>query len=327
MENFSLFLHRLKTEAVSAKPPIIVPPYLKKGDRIGITCPAGYLNVANVKTCVQTLQAWGFEVVVGKTVGGKSNTYFSGTDEERLHEFQAMLDNPEINAILCGRGGYGSSRLLDKLRFNRFKKTPKWIIGFSDITALHGHLLSKLNTSSIHGPMASAFIYGKKDPTYIQSLRGCLTGRKIRYSHAAHPMNRLGKSSAPLVGGNLSLFCHLLGTPSEIDTRNKILFIEDIGEQHYAIDRMLVQCKRSGKLKHLAGLIVGGFSDMKNTERPFGKTLEEIILDAVVEYDYPVCFGFPISHDPANLAVKLGLTYTLSVSNTLVTLNEQSAQS
>jgi muramoyltetrapeptide carboxypeptidase len=322
MANSSLFLHRLKTEVVSAKLPILVPPYLKKGDRIGITCPAGYLDAANVKICVQTLQAWGFEVRVGKTVGGASSTYFSGTDEERLHEFQEMLDNPEINAILCGRGGYGSSRLLDKLRFNRFKKAPKWIIGFSDITALHGHLLSKLNISSIHGPMASAFIYGKKDPTYIQSLRGSMIGRKIRYTHAAHPLNRLGKSSAPLVGGNLSLFCHLLGTSSEIDTRNKILFIEDIGEQLYAIDRMLVQCKRAGKLNDLAGLIVGGFSDLKNTERPFGKTLEEMVLDAVGEYNYPVCFGFPISHDPANLAVKLGLTYTLSVGKTVVQLNE-----
>jgi muramoyltetrapeptide carboxypeptidase len=322
MESFNLFLHLLKMEVVSVKPSVIVPPYLKKGDCIGITCPAGYLDAQNVKICVQTLQAWGFEVVVGKTVGGESNTYFSGTDEERLNEFQEMLDNPKINAILCGRGGYGSSRLLDKLRFKQFKKSPKWIIGFSDITALHGHLLSRLNTSSIHGPMASAFIYGKKDPTYIQSLRGCMIGRKIRYTSTVHPLNRLGKSTAQLVGGNLSLFCHLLGTPSEIDTRNKILFIEDIGEQFYAIDRMLVQCKRAGKLKHLSGLIVGGFSDMKNTERPFGKTLEEIILDAVGEYDYPVCFGFPISHDPANLAVKIGLNYSLSVGKIVVQLNE-----
>jgi muramoyltetrapeptide carboxypeptidase len=308
--------------SAKTKSSIICPPFLKKGDVIGITCPAGYIEKNKVSTSIQTLHEWGFEVMLGNTVGSNSTTYFSDTDENRLAEMQAMLDAPEIKAILCGRGGYGSSRLLDHLDFSKFKKHPKWIIGFSDITALHGHLLSKLNISSIHGPMASAFIYGKKDPTYIQALRGCLIGRKIKYAHAGHPLNRLGKASGRLVGGNLSLLCHLLGTPSAIDTKDAILFIEDIGEQLYAIDRMLVQWKRAGKFKNLAGLIVGGFTEIKDTERPFGKSIEEMVMEAVSDYDFPVCFGFPISHDHTNLAVKLGIEYSFSVGPKLVQLNE-----
>ena len=249
---------------------IKIPPYLKKGDTIGITCPAGYMAAEKAQTCISTLQSWGFEVMVGKTLGSKSKNYFSGTDEERRNEMQAMLDDENINAILCGRGGYGVGRIIDQLDFTKFKKKPKWIIGFSDVTVLHSHLFTKIKVASLHAPMAAAFNDGENE--FIKSLHKAITGKKAKYSCAAHPFNKPGTATGELVGGNLSLLAHLTGTASDINTKNKILFLEDIGEQIYNIDRMLYQLKRSGKLDKLAGLIIGGFTDMKDTERPFGKT-------------------------------------------------------
>jgi muramoyltetrapeptide carboxypeptidase len=302
---------------------IKIPPYLKKGDTIGITCPAGYMAKEKAQTCIDTLQQWGYQVMVGNTLGSNSANYFSGTDEERLNELQAMLDDDSINAILCGRGGYGTSRIIDRLDFKKFKRKPKWIIGFSDITVLHNHIFSNYKTASIHAPMASAFNDGGAKNEYVQSLKKMLTGKRNKYSCAPHPNNQQGKATGELVGGNLSLLAHLTGTPSDINPKNKLLFIEDIGEYIYNIDRMLYQLKRSGKLDNLAGLIIGGFTDMKDTDRPFGKNMDEVLHDIVKEYAYPVCFHFPVSHGTENYALKIGGTYQLNVGRTKVQLSEQ----
>ena len=301
---------------------IKVPPYLKKGDMIGLTCPAGYMMKEKAEVCIQTLQQWGFEVMVGKTLGSDSPTYFSGTDEERRNEFQAMLDDETIQAILCGRGGYGVSRIIDDLDFTRFRKKPKWIIGYSDITVLHCHLNRKLKTASIHSPMAAAFNQDGDKNEFIRSLRNALLGRKANYKCAPHDLNKVGSAKAELVGGNLSLIAHLLGTPSDLDTSGKILFLEDIGEQLYSIDRLLYQLKRSGKFKNLAGLVIGRFTEIRDTERPFGKPLNELIADIIKEYDYPVCFEFPVSHERENYALKVGVTYELKVGKKTVQLLE-----
>lgn len=299
---------------------IKIPPYLKKGDCIGITCPAGYMAAGKAQTCIHTLQGWGFEVMVGKTLGSASKNYFSATDEDRRDELQAMLDDVNIKAILFGRGGYGVGRIIDKLDFTEFKKNPKWIIGFSDITVLHTHLFSKIKVASLHAPMAAAFNEGENE--FIQSLHNAIIGKKAKYNCAAHAFNRPGNVTAELVGGNLALLAHLTGTPSAINTKNKILFIEDIGEYVYNIDRMMYQLKRSGQLDKLAGLIVGGFTDMKDTERPFGKSAYEVIKEITAFYDYPVCFGFPVSHGKENYALKEGVTYTLKISKTKTQLLE-----
>jgi muramoyltetrapeptide carboxypeptidase len=302
---------------------IKIPPYLKKGDTIGITCPAGYMAREKAQTCIDTLQAWGFEVMVGKTLGSGSTNYFSGTDEERLNEFQAMLDDGSIKAILCGRGGYGVGRIIDQLNFSPFKKKPKWIIGYSDITILHAHIYSNYKIATIHSPMAAAFNNGEYKNQYIASLHNAITGKKANYKSPSHPYNKPGTATGELIGGNLSLLTHLIGTPSDFKTKNKILFIEDVGELIYSTDRMLYQLKRSGKLDGLAGLIIGGFMDVRDTERPFGKTIEEVINDIVKAYEYPICFNFPVSHEKENYALKVGVTYQLKTGRKIVSLTEK----
>lgn len=287
---------------------------------IGITCPAGYMAAEKAQNCITTLQSWGFDVMVGKTLGSNSKNYFSGTDEERRDELQAMLDDENINAILFGRGGYGMGRIIDQLDFTKFKKKPKWVIGFSDITVLHAHLYTKIRTASLHAPMAAAFNEGENE--FIRSLHNTIKGKKAKYSCSTHSFNKTGTATAELVGGNLTLLAHITGTSSDVDTKNKILFLEDIGEQNYNIDRMFYQLKRSGKLQNLTGLIIGGFTDMKDTERPFGKTVYEAIRDIINEYDYPVCYSFPVSHGTENYALKIGLHYTLKVGKNKTLLSE-----
>lgn len=299
------------------------PPYLKKGDCIGITCPSGYMAKEKAQTCIKTLQSWGFDVMVGRTLGNESGNYFSATDEVRCNELQAMMDDESIHAILFGRGGYGLGRIIDQLDFKAFRKKPKWLIGFSDITILHAHILANYKIATLHSPMASAFNKEGYKNEFIQSLHKAITGKKAKYKCAPHVLNRMGTVTGQLVGGNLSLLAHITGTKSDISTKNKILFIEDIGELIYSIDRMMYQLKRSGKLDQLAGLVVGGFTDVEDTERPFGKSVYETIADAVQEYDFPVCFGFPVSHDKENYALKIGATFELRISNRITQLTEQ----
>jgi muramoyltetrapeptide carboxypeptidase len=301
---------------------IVIPPYLKKGDTIGIVCPAGYMPKEKIKTCIQVLQRnWGFKVKEGKTLGSGDN-YFSGSDDERLDDLQEMLDDPTVKAVLCARGGYGVGRIIDRIDFKRFRKDPKWLIGFSDITVLHVHIHTLFKIASLHAPMAGAFQNEGYKNEFVLSMQKALTGKKANYISSVHPFNHPGKATGVLVGGNLALISHLVGTRSDLNTQGKILFLEDVGEQLYNIDRMLYQLKRSGKLDKLAGLVIGGFTDCKDTERSFGKTAFEIIHYQVKEYTYPVCYGFPVSHEKENYALKVGGTYSLSVSRNRVTLKE-----
>jgi muramoyltetrapeptide carboxypeptidase len=301
---------------------IVIPPYLKKGDTIGIVCPAGYMPKEKIKTCIQVLQRnWGFKVKEGKTLGSGVN-YFSGSDDERLDDLQEMLDDPTVKAVLCARGGYGVGRIIDRIDFKRFRKDPKWLIGFSDITVLHAHIHTLFKIASLHAPMAGAFQNEGYKNEFVLSLQKALTGKKANYISSVHPFNHPGKATGVLVGGNLALISHLVGSRSDLNTEGKILFLEDVGEQLYNIDRMLYQLKRSGKLDKLAGLVIGGFTDCKDTERSFGKTAFEIIHYLVKEYTYPVCYGFPVSHEKENYALKVGGTYSLSVSRNRVTLKE-----
>ena len=298
-----------------------IPPYLKPGDTIGIVCPAGYMPLEKAQTCIETLTSWGFKVIAGKTLGHQFN-YFSGTDKERLHDLQQMMNDKNIDAILCGRGGYGTGRIIDKLDFSKFIKHPKWIIGFSDITILQNHLFSNYKIASLHAPMAAAFNDGELNNEYIQSLHYALIGKKADYKIEGNILDQKGNAKGIMVGGNLSLIVSAIGTSSDIKTKNKILFIEDIGEYIYNVDRMMYQLKRSGKLDHLKGLIIGRFSEMKDTTIPFGQTIEEVLKDLVKEYDYPVCFRFPVSHDKENYALKIGVKYKLHVEKNSVELKE-----
>lgn len=299
----------------------IIPPYLKPGDTIGIVCPAGYMPFEKAQTCIETLTAWGFKVIPGKTLGNQFN-YFSGTDKERLHDLQHMMDDKSIDAILCGRGGYGTGRIIDQLDFSKFMKHPKWIVGFSDITILENHLLANYKVASLHAPMAAAFNDGEFKNQYIQSLHDALIGKKADYQTKGNIMDQYGSEKGILVGGNLSLLVNAIGTSSDVKTKNKILFIEEIGEYIYSVDRMMYQLKRSGKLDELRGLIIGRFSDIKDTTIPFGKNVEEVIKDLVKEYHYPVCFRFPVSHDKENYALKVGVKYKLKVQKDMVQLKE-----
>lgn len=287
-----------------------IPPYLSKGDTIGLVAPAGFMPEENFQQSIQTIREWGFRVLPGKTPGHQFH-YFSGTDEERKTDLQNMLDDPQIKAILCVRGGYGTGRIIDQLDFRKFKKNPKWVIGFSDITVLHNHIFSNFNIATLHAPMSAAFNEGEYQNEFVQSLRKALTGRKGNYKTLAHPFNHYGNAQGTLVGGNLALLTHLIGTRSDINTRNKILFIEDIGEYIYNVDRMMIQLKRSGKLDQLNGLIIGSFNDMKDTTIPFGMSVEEVIKERVKEYNFPVIFGFPVGHERANYALKVGVKYEL----------------
>jgi muramoyltetrapeptide carboxypeptidase len=298
------------------------PPYLQTGDTIGIVCPAGYMRFEKAQTCINTFESWGYKIKIGKTLGGDSQNYFSGNDEERLADFQQMLDDDEVKAVFCARGGYGIGRIIEQVDFKKFKKKPKWVIGFSDVTILHSHIYSNYKIASLHAPMASAFNNDEYKNEFVQSLKNVLEGEKIKYQCSVHEFDKKGDAVGELVGGNLTLIAHLIGSSYDIKTKGKILFLEDVGEYLYNIDRMFYQLKRNGKLKKLAGLIIGGFSDMKDTERPFGKSVYEIINDVVKEYDYPVCFNFPVSHEKENYALKIGVGYKLKIGKNKVALEE-----
>jgi len=300
----------------------IIPPYLKKGNTIGITCSSGFMEKVKANACIKTLQEWGLEVMVGKTLNSTSTNYFSAPDEEKIAELQAMLDDENIHAILFGRGGYGMGRIIDKLSFKKFKKNPKWLIGFSDITVMHCHLIGACKIASIHGPMAAAFNKSSGSAKNVEALKNVIFGKKIHYDCAYHPFNTIGSAEGKLIGGNLALLCNVIGTKSDFDCKNKILFIEDVGEYKYAIDRMLHQLKRAGKFDQLAGLIIGGFTDIKDTERPFGMETNAIIKEVLKEYNFPICFDFPISHGKENLAVKIGMNYNFKVTKAKTALKE-----
>ncbi|GGI26110.1 S66 peptidase family protein [Pedobacter mendelii] len=302
-----------------------IPPYLKQGDAIGITSPAGYITLEQIQPSVLQMQSWGFNIKIGETIGKRDFTY-GGTDEERLIDFQKMLDDHNIKAIMCARGGYGFVRIIDKLDFSSLKKTPKWIIGFSDITVFHCHLAKNYGIASIHSKMCNSFPddWEKAEPIQIEtilSIKNALIGEQMFYTAPINPNNRLGKVDGVLVGGNLSIIETLAGSDSDLDTKNKILFIEDTGEYLYSIDRMFWNLKRCGKLKNLKGLIIGGFKvKPDDVGEEFGKTIYDIVLEKVKEYNYPIAFDFPVGHQRNNFALKCGVKHVLDVNETVSTL-------
>jgi muramoyltetrapeptide carboxypeptidase len=319
-----------KAAAINEDPEVAIttPPYLKKGDVVGITCPAGFLSFADVMPAATKLQEWGFAVKMGGTMGKRDFT-FGGTDDERLQDFQQMLDDEEVKAILCARGGYGVVRIIDDLDFTKFAKKPKWIIGFSDVTVLHSHVNANFNIASIHSKMCNSFPddWNKADVVQIDtidSIKKCLLGDAMQYTAIVNEKNKLGTATGLLVGGNLKMIETIAGTKSEINTDGKILFVEDTGEYLYSIDRMFWNLKRSGKLDKLKGLIIGGFkikgADSKDEE--FGKNLFEIVLEKVKDYNYPVCFDFPVGHQKNNFALKCGVKHELTVTASITTLKE-----
>lgn len=277
------------------------PPYLKKGDKIGIVAPARKISKEEIQFAVEAFQKWGLEVVFGKNLFQAENQY-SGSDEQRASDLQAFLDDSSVKAVISARGGYGTLRIIDKLDFTKFQKNPKWIIGYSDITVLHSHI-HNFGIETLHATMPINF---QKNEESVETMRKVLFGEKLSYEMQNQPLNRKGEASGELVGGNLSLLYALQGSKSDISTDGKILFIEDLDEYLYHIDRMMISLKRSGKLSKLSGLVVGGMTDMKDNTVPFGKIAEEIIMDAVKEYKYPVCFGFPAGHQEKNLALPFG---------------------
>jgi muramoyltetrapeptide carboxypeptidase len=295
------------------------PSFLKTGSVIGITCPSSYVAAEKVAAATGVLEHWGFKVKPGNTIGTNFH-YFSGSDNERLADLQQMLDDSEIDAILMGRGGYGMSRIIDSLDFKKFLDKPKWICGFSDITLLLSHIERNFGIQSLHSPMCGAFTKDTADDLHLKTFYAAITGESLYYHAPASEFNRPGKAHGTLTGGNLSLLAHNIGSPSDADTAGKILFIEDIEEYLYKIDRMLLTLKRAGKLDNLSGLVVGYMTNMLDTERPFGQRVEEIIWDKVKEYDYPVCFNFPCGHEDINNTLTIGASHSLLVSENGATL-------
>ncbi len=305
----------------------VVPKYLKRGDTIGITCPAGYITEEEIRPAMLQMMEWGFYIKIGDTVGRKDFT-FGGTDEERARDFQKMIDDPKINAIMCARGGYGAVRIIDQLDFSKIAEKPKWIIGFSDITVMHGHLNRNYGVASIHSKMCNSFPsnWSEAEPIQIDtilSIKQALTGDKMKYTTIANVQNKSGTAEGILVGGNLKTIETLSGTKSDLRTAGKILFVEDTGEYLYSIDRMFWNLKRTGKLDKLAALVVGGFKvKVDDAGEEFGRTLQDIVLDKVKEYKYPVCFDFPVGHQKNNYALKCGVMHRLTVAQDGVTLKE-----
>jgi muramoyltetrapeptide carboxypeptidase len=303
------------------KMPIIVPPLLKQHDTVAIVAPAWWDTNEEtiIKETKKILQDWGLEVVIGNSIGARYGQ-FAGDDKLRLVDLQSMLDNPKIRAIFALRGGHGSARMIDSLEFSNFFKHPKWLIGFSDITTIHLKL-HQLGIVSIHGEMPKHF----PDAAYatsIHSLKVALFEGTAQLTCKAQVYNRSGQTLAPVVGGNLATICSNIGTPTDLDTRGKILVLEDVGEQVYAVDRMMLQLKRAGKLQDVAALIIGGMVAMKDSvDIPFGKTIEELIIEHVGAYNYPVAFGMPISHTAPNLAFLHGAIGELIVTEKSVRLS------
>ncbi|MDO9038530.1 MAG: LD-carboxypeptidase [Lutibacter sp.] len=295
---------------------MIQPNYLKKGDTVAIVSTARKISSDQIIAAIKLLEKWGLNVVIGNTIGLEENQ-FAGNDEARINDFQQLLNNPKVKAIWCARGGYGTVRLIDQLDFAEFKKRPKWIIGYSDITVLHSHI-HNLGIETLHATMPINIEKNSKES--LETLKKNLFGKNLAYEIPADEKNKSGNATGELVGGNLSVLYSLLGSKSSIKTDGKILFIEDLDEYLYHIDRMLMNLKRNGYFSNLKGLIVGGMNDMHDNEIPFGKTAEEIILDCVAEFDFPVVLNFPAGHLDDNHALILGRTVELNVTQEKATL-------
>ncbi|MEY4038956.1 MAG: hypothetical protein RIR67_1268 [Bacteroidota bacterium] len=313
---FFLFILSLLSITMQAQTTMITPPYLQKGDTVAILATARKHIVKSMQPTIDLLESWGLHVVIGKSIGLEENQ-LAGTDAQRAADLQEQLDNPNIKAIWCARGGYGTVRVVDLIDFTQFKKHPKWLVGFSDVTVLHNHL-NTMGYKSIHGIMPISL--AKATPEAIESLRLSLFGQPLQYAIDSHPMNRLGKASGELVGGNLSILYSLLGSPSAIDCKDKILYIEDLDEYLYHIDRMMMNLKRNGCLESLKGIIVGSMTDMKDNDIPWGKNALEIVQDVTKKYNIPMIFNFPAGHIHDNRALILGSNVTLEVTENCSTV-------
>ncbi len=297
---------------------MIRPNFLQKGDTISIVAPGRKISNADVIASVKIFESWGLHVVVAKNIFSDAHSYLAGSDAERLADFQTALDDKKVKAIVCARGGYGSTRIIDQIDFNSLQKNPKWVVGFSDITAFHLKL-NVLGYESIHSTMPILFSKNESARS-VESLRKVLFGEDDMITAAPHKSNKTGIAKGQIVGGNLSLLVDSIGTSSEPDTKGKIIVLEEISEYLYKIDRMMNQLKRANKLHQITGLVIGHFSDIHDTELNFGETVEQIILSAVKEYSFPVAFNFPIGHDEPNLAWRSGGMATVTVAENKSTL-------
>lgn len=297
---------------------MIKPPYLDNNVTIAIVAPARWIDQDLYPSIIKQIEQEGYKVVRGESTY-LTHGPFAGTDDERRNDLQQMLDNPDIKAIFCLRGGYGSIRIIDEIDFSKFKQNPKWIIGFSDITILH-NAIHNLGIASIHGQMPLNFA-NRTNNKGLEKLFQTLKGEKLYYSIQTNELNRTGEAIGELVGGNVAIFNSLIGTNLELNTHGKILFIEEVGEYLYRFDRLMHHLKMSGKLANINGLVVGGLSDMKDNEPAFGQSAEEIVADLVAEYDYPVCFDFPAGHIKENFPLIMGAEIELKVSDEQVSIN------
>jgi muramoyltetrapeptide carboxypeptidase len=288
------------------------PTHLEKGSRIGIVATARKIAMAELQPAVDVLNSWGLEVVLGKNLFESSNQ-FSGTDVQRAADLQQMLDDVTISAVIIARGGYGTVRIIDRIDFTLFQQYPKWIIGYSDITVLHSHIHQLTGISTLHATMPINFMSQVNNGEALTTLQQTLFGKRLSHVFDPQPLNKTGEANGVLIGGNLSVLYSLLGSVSFPDTDGKILFLEDLDEYLYHIDRMMTGLKRAGVMSNLAALVVGGMSNMKDNTISFGETHEDIILNIVKEYNYPVCFGFPAGHIINNRALKMGAKYHIIV--------------
>jgi muramoyltetrapeptide carboxypeptidase len=309
LSKFLFILFILQSYNSQANTPMTTPAILQKGDTIAILATARKNVDDNLKPAIDLLHSWGLEVIIGNTIG-LDNNQLAGTDEQRAADFQQQLDNPNIKGIWCVKGGYGTVRIIDLLDFTQFKRNPKWIIGFSDITVLHNHL-NTMGFKSIHGIMPISI--PKASTEAIESLKLALFGGQLTYQIAADGMNRVGTATGELVGGNLSILYSLLGSQSAIDCKDKILFIEDLDEYLYHIDRMMMNLKRNGCLESIKGIIVGSMSKMRDNDIPWGKNAVQIVEDVTKAYNIPILYTFPAGHIHDNRALILGSKVSINV--------------
>ena len=298
---------------------MILPKKLKIGDKIGIISTARKISLEELSPSIKMLESWELKVVIGHNLFEKDNQ-FSGTIKQRSDDLQQMIDDNSIKTILCARGGYGTVQIIDNIDFSNLRNNSKWIIGYSDVTVLHSHL-HNLGLASIHATMPINFETNTKES--LDSLKNSLFGIERSIECKAHPLNKFGKIETDIVGGNLSILYSLLGSDLDIDTDGKILFIEDLDEYLYHIDRMMMNLKRNGKLEKIRGMIVGGMSDMNDNTVAFGRTAEEIILDYTEDYDFPICFGFPAGHLDDNRSILLGVSSVLEINENGVSLSQE----
>ncbi|MEE1897419.1 LD-carboxypeptidase [Flavobacterium rakeshii] len=297
------------TSQIQAQNLMKIPPYLTKGDTVAIVATARKIEAQHLQPAIDLLKSWGLNVVLGKTIG-KENNQLAGADWQRATDFQEMIDDPSIKAVWCAKGGYGTVRMIDRVKFDNFKKHPKWIIGFSDATVLHSHI-NNMDIATIHGIMCVSTLHATSEAK--ETLRKALFGEKLEYNIEPHSFNKVGKATGELVGGNLSVLYSIVGSESEVDYKGKILFIEDLDEYLYHIDRMMMNLKRNGYFKNVKGIIIGGMTKMNDNDIPWGHDALEIIKDITKDYDIPICFNFPAGHMKDNRALVMGKEISLEV--------------